>query len=76
MVMSVTAVVVLTYLGLLCVSNSDMVELPASQKADAGTGCFGAALLYVITFFAVGSYRSTLKNEASAREVAKVAGRN
>eukprot|EP00811_Abedinium_folium_P019090 NODE_28019_length_492_cov_1.745205.p2 GENE.NODE_28019_length_492_cov_1.745205~~NODE_28019_length_492_cov_1.745205.p2 ORF type:complete len:100 (+),score=26.70 NODE_28019_length_492_cov_1.745205:57-356(+) len=53
-VMASIALVLLPYVGLLCLSESPMIELPREAKGDAGKGCFLAATFYCgVLFLAV-----------------------
>mmetsp|Transcript_46725 Transcript_46725/g.111132 ORF Transcript_46725/g.111132 Transcript_46725/m.111132 type:complete len:99 (-) Transcript_46725:152-448(-) len=67
MITSVIGVVLLSFFGLLCMSKSDMIEIPSEQKEGAGKGCFLSAFLYALTF--AGCYHTYTKSSASAREL-------
>eukprot|EP00429_Kryptoperidinium_foliaceum_P059963 CAMPEP_0176078332 /NCGR_PEP_ID=MMETSP0120_2-20121206/39172_1 /TAXON_ID=160619 /ORGANISM="Kryptoperidinium foliaceum, Strain CCMP 1326" /LENGTH=75 /DNA_ID=CAMNT_0017412077 /DNA_START=31 /DNA_END=258 /DNA_ORIENTATION=+ len=63
--MSAVGVPLMLFFGYLCSNNSPMIEIPASNKPDAGKGCYMAAALYAFTFL----YAFTSMNKsASARE--------
>mmetsp|Transcript_33612 Transcript_33612/g.90986 ORF Transcript_33612/g.90986 Transcript_33612/m.90986 type:complete len:92 (-) Transcript_33612:142-417(-) len=69
MLMAAWAVPLLIFFGVLCSQESEMIELPNSQKKDAAWGCFGAAVLYALTFVGAKRYMAKLREEASARQV-------
>mmetsp|Transcript_62188 Transcript_62188/g.108768 ORF Transcript_62188/g.108768 Transcript_62188/m.108768 type:complete len:98 (+) Transcript_62188:103-396(+) len=67
-IMSAVAVPFLILLGVYCVQESHMIELPKSQKRDAAWGCFGSAALYAVTFFVALSYKMKIDRIPSARQ--------
>mmetsp|Transcript_87725 Transcript_87725/g.248539 ORF Transcript_87725/g.248539 Transcript_87725/m.248539 type:complete len:95 (+) Transcript_87725:102-386(+) len=69
MVMSVWAVPLLFFFGILCAQGSPMINVPADQKKDAAWGCFGSAILYGLTFVGAFRYRQKADQQASARNV-------
>mmetsp|Transcript_83435 Transcript_83435/g.131386 ORF Transcript_83435/g.131386 Transcript_83435/m.131386 type:complete len:94 (-) Transcript_83435:92-373(-) len=69
-IMAAVAVPFLIYLGVLCLQESHMIELPNSQKKDAAWGCFGSALLYGATFFFAFGYKMKASKQP-ARQVSQ-----
>jgi len=67
--MSAMAVPLLLYIGILCFNASPMVEIPSDSKPDAAYGCWGAALIYAVTFVLSYGYRLKAQQETSAREM-------
>ena len=58
----------MAYIGILCINNSPMIEIPAAQKPSAAYGCWMAAALYAVTFVIAYGYKLKASSEVSARE--------
>merc|ERR1719193_828954 len=54
----------LTFIGYLCMGESEMIEIPNAQKRDAAWACFGSAVLYLLTFFGAMRYKAKLSGQA------------
>eukprot|EP00927_Polykrikos_kofoidii_P075460 TRINITY_DN71696_c0_g1_i1.p1 TRINITY_DN71696_c0_g1~~TRINITY_DN71696_c0_g1_i1.p1 ORF type:complete len:108 (+),score=14.46 TRINITY_DN71696_c0_g1_i1:96-419(+) len=69
MLVSSLGVPLLTFFGYLCTNLSPMIQLPDSDKPQAGWGCYGAAALYVALFvFCYGYLRNDNVQAPSARQ--------
>mmetsp|Transcript_96973 Transcript_96973/g.296400 ORF Transcript_96973/g.296400 Transcript_96973/m.296400 type:complete len:98 (-) Transcript_96973:77-370(-) len=64
MILAAWAVVILAFIGYLCMGESEMIEIPNAQKRDAAWGCFGSAVLYLLTFFGAMRYKAKLSGQA------------
>ncbi len=65
-IMSGVGVPLLLFFGYLCSTNSPMIEIPQDNKADAGKGCYMAAVMYAVTFYVA---FTSMNKSASAREL-------
>mmetsp|Transcript_8420 Transcript_8420/g.24089 ORF Transcript_8420/g.24089 Transcript_8420/m.24089 type:complete len:85 (+) Transcript_8420:49-303(+) len=69
-IMSAIGVPLMVFFGYLCSSGSPMIEIPESNKPDAGKGCYTAAAMYAITFVvALQSSKKAAAREADPRDV-------
>merc|ERR1712187_927189 len=68
-IMSCVAVPLMFFFGYLCRSNSPMIELKDEMKADAGSGCYMAGFMYLITIGISYGIISSKDESASAREM-------
>merc|ERR1712232_505010 len=68
-IMSCVAVPLMFFFGYLCKSNSPMIELKDEMKADAGSGCYMAGLMYLVTIFVSYGIVNSKDESASAREI-------
>ena len=56
---SLVAVPLLSYFGYLGYSSSPLLEIPVDKKEGAAYGCWGAAVLYLVTFILCTSYKNS-----------------
>merc|ERR1712187_1090808 len=75
-IMSCVAVPLMFFFGYLCRSNSPMIELKDEMKADAGSGCYMAALMYLVTLGVSYVIINAKDDSASAREVQSAVDNN
>merc|ERR1712187_931419 len=68
-IMSCVAVPLMFFFGYLCKSNSPMIELKDEMKADAGSGCYMAGLMYLVTIFVSYGIVNAKDESTSAREI-------